>query len=187
MENITFVGFILLESFWFSLPAYVANMAPVFAKGVPFLNIPVDLGKTYQGKPLFGSHKTYRGFFFGIVSAIIICCSQAVLYEWIPFFRDISLIDYSSTCFILLGFLFGFGALAGDVIKSFFKRRVGVVSGKSWFPFDQMDYLIGMLVLVSFVYIPPVTHIIVILILGATMSLITSYIGYFLGMKETKI
>lgn len=187
MENITLIGFILLESFWFSLPAYVANMAPVLAKGIPFLNIPVDLGKTYRGKPLFGSHKTYRGFFFGIVSAMIICYIQTILYEKTTLFQDISLIDYGSTCFILLGFLFGFGALAGDTIKSFFKRRMNIVSGRSWFPFDQIDYLIGILLFVSFIYIPPMTHIFAIFVLGVILSLISSYIGYLFGMKDAKI
>ena len=187
MENIALIGSILLKSFWFSLPAYIANMAPVLSKRVPFLNIPIDLGKTYRGKPLFGSHKTYRGFFFGIISAMIVCYIQTILYEKNAIFQDISLLNYSSTCFILLGFLFGFGALAGDTIKSFFKRRINIMSGKSWFPFDQIDYMIGMLLFVSFVYIPPVTYIVAILILGAATSLVASYIGYFLGMKETKI
>ena len=104
MENIALIGSILLKSFWFSLPAYIANMAPVLSRGVPFLNIPVDLGKTYRGKPLFGSHKTYRGFFFGIISAMIVCYIQTILYEKSTVFQNISLLDYGSTCFILLGF-----------------------------------------------------------------------------------
>jgi CDP-2,3-bis-(O-geranylgeranyl)-sn-glycerol synthase len=37
------------------------------------------------------------------------------------------------------------GALLGDVIESFFKRRIGKDRGQDWIPFDQLDFLIGAL------------------------------------------
>ncbi|KAA0006124.1 MAG: CDP-archaeol synthase, partial [Thermoplasmata archaeon] len=40
-----------------------------------------------------------------------------------------------------------FGALLGDIVESFFKRRVGKERGEDWIPFDQVDFLIGALIL----------------------------------------
>jgi len=38
-----------------------------------------------------------------------------------------------------------FGALIGDIIKSFFKRRIGKKRGQDWIPFDQIDFILGVL------------------------------------------
>jgi CDP-2,3-bis-(O-geranylgeranyl)-sn-glycerol synthase len=47
---------------------------------------------------------------------------------------------------ILILFSLCFGALLGDVIESFFKRRVGKDRGQDWIPFDQLDFLVGALI-----------------------------------------
>ena len=36
-----------------------------------------------------------------------------------------------------------FGALCGDIIESFFKRRVGKNRGENWIIFDQLDFILG--------------------------------------------
>jgi len=38
-----------------------------------------------------------------------------------------------------------FGALIGDIVESFFKRRIGKVRGQDWIPFDQLDFILGAL------------------------------------------
>ena len=38
-----------------------------------------------------------------------------------------------------------FGALFGDIIESFFKRRMGRNRGEDWIPFDQLDFILGVL------------------------------------------
>jgi len=58
-------------------------------------------------------------------------------------FAEISLVDYSN--WLLFGFLMGFGALLGDMTKSFFKRRLGYAPGKPFIPFDQLDFVVGAL------------------------------------------
>ena len=37
------------------------------------------------------------------------------------------------------------GALLGDIIESFFKRRIGKSRGENWIPFDQIDFILGVL------------------------------------------
>ena len=39
-----------------------------------------------------------------------------------------------------------FGALFGDIIESFFKRRIGKNRGENWIPFDQLDFIVGVLI-----------------------------------------
>ena len=45
----------------------------------------------------------------------------------------------------LIAYAMGFGALAGDAIESFFKRRTGRERGQPWVPFDQLDFVVGSL------------------------------------------
>ena len=116
----------LLKCFYLMLPAYFANMAPVIVKKIDLLAFPVDFNKKIDGKPILGKNKTYRGIIFGIVFAIFIAYLQFSLYR-IPFFNQISFVDYQN--WLLFGLLMGAGALTGDLVKSFFKRRLNINPG----------------------------------------------------------
>lgn len=128
----------LLKLVVFIAPSYAASIAPVLAaktKMIEFLNIPVDLSSG-----LFGSHKTIRGYVVGIF-----CGTFFAVY--INYFTNFWTLEQA----LLLGFLVSFGSLLGDTIKSFFKRRTGIPPGSDWFPFDQLDYVIGALLLSALV------------------------------------
>ncbi|MFH1510196.1 MAG: CDP-archaeol synthase [Candidatus Woesearchaeota archaeon] len=140
---------LVLQALYFMLPAYIANMAPVFFRKVPVLNYPVDFNKALGGKPILGKNKTFRGFVFGTMFAVLTCFVQYLVNSE---YLTPSGVDYSY--WLLLGFLLGFGALFGDAVKSFFKRRVGIPPGKPFIPFDQLDYSLGALLFVSMVYLP---------------------------------
>ena len=58
--------YLILQAPWFMLPAYFANMAPVFCKGTLS-----SLAKPINSK-LFGEHKTWRGIIVAVFFAIII-------------------------------------------------------------------------------------------------------------------
>ncbi|MEM4500149.1 MAG: CDP-2,3-bis-(O-geranylgeranyl)-sn-glycerol synthase [Candidatus Woesearchaeota archaeon] len=134
----------ILKSIWFLLPAYIANSTPVLVYKLPVLNVPVDFNRKLNGKPIFGTHKTWRGLVFGILFGMIITYLQAILYQNFEFIKKISIYDYENA--FLFGFLMSFGALFGDLVKSFFKRRVGIREGKDWPIFDQIDFIVGALV-----------------------------------------
>jgi CDP-2,3-bis-(O-geranylgeranyl)-sn-glycerol synthase len=168
------------------LPAAIANMMPVFARKINFLNISVDFDKKwFDNKPIFGNHKTYRGFFFGILGAIGVAYLQSLLYQY-QFFKEISLFNYNETSFFIIGFLFGFGVLFGDLIKSFFKRRMSIKSGDSFFPWDQLDLVIGAIVFISIIEIPPWQMVLFYLIAGPLFHVLFNHIGYWLGIREVK-
>lgn len=176
---------IILEALYFFLPAYFANMAPVFASrifGDKFITS-IDFNKTIGGKRIFGDHKTWRGLFSGIVVALLVVYLQSILYQF-NFFHNISLIDYKSESIFIFGILLGFGALFGDIVKSFFKRRVGIKSGGSWPIFDQLDFVVGALLFVAIIYIPTWQHILILILFTPFLHWLTNVIGYKLGWKS---
>lgn len=136
----------LLFVYWFFAPAGLSNLAAFVSGKIPFLkpyNQPVDFGMKFRNKRILGSHKTIRGFVAGIIAGILCVYLEIFLYTQFSFIRDIVPVDYTTINPILLGSLLGFGALAGDAVKSFFKRLKNVPPGKSWVPFDQIDYILG--------------------------------------------
>ena len=121
---------------WFFLPAMVANMAPVIATRfnlTPILNKPLDAKLMWRGQRLFGSHKTIRGLIWGVITGAITAVIQYRITGWFG----------SVDAAVSLGALLGFGALTGDAIKSFFKRRWAIQPGSIWMPWDQIDFVIG--------------------------------------------
>lgn len=167
---------IIFKIIWLFLPAYAANMAASIFK-LKFLDFPI------QGK-FFGSHKTYRGFFFGIIFALVIAWWQKILFS-LHFFQKISYLNYTKN-FLLIGFLLGFGALLGDLIESFFKRRIGIAPGQKWIPFDQIDYTGGALLFISFLWLPSFEFISTSLILNFFLHIFINHLGFWLGIRKSK-
>jgi CDP-2,3-bis-(O-geranylgeranyl)-sn-glycerol synthase len=178
-------------SLWFLLPAAVANVVPIFIAVIPGLNkldAPIDGGRMYRGRELLGKHKTWRGFIIGIIASTSILGLQQFAYCHYGWGKTASgAVDYSLLPLFILGPLFGLGALGGDAIESFFKRQRGVASGSSWMPFDQLDYIIGgVLVTLPFVRLTPIQYI-WIFILWFGIHLLASYGGYLVGLKKSPI
>ncbi|MBC7074147.1 CDP-archaeol synthase, partial [Candidatus Parcubacteria bacterium] len=59
------------------------------------------------------------------------------------FIQEISLFDYSRADGFLFGTLFALGQIFGDLGFAFLKRRIGLVPGAPFLPFDQTNYVIG--------------------------------------------
>jgi CDP-2,3-bis-(O-geranylgeranyl)-sn-glycerol synthase len=178
--------FLIFQSLYFIVPAAFANMAPPLAKRIDFLGRPVDFGKRWRGKRILGDHKTFRGLLFGVIAAVVAAFLQKILYEDVFFFRELSIVDYSATNFVALGFLLGFGALFGDMVESFFKRRRGTAPGKPWIPWDQMDFLLGSLLFCMVLFIPPWKVIVILVILVPILHIAINRIGYMLGLQKNK-
>ncbi len=171
----------LWEAFWFFLPAGFANMAPVLAARMPGLkgwNAPLDLGRSWQGARIFGDHKTWRGLISGTIFAAFI--------GWVQY-RFIATSPEPLWFILLATGAMGFGALLGDAIKSFIKRRRGIASGNAWVPFDQIDYIVGGLIFAGLFIRLGVSQIILIFIIYFGLHLIVSYAGYLTGFKKKPI
>ncbi len=181
----------LLFAIWYFLPAAFANAAPVFVAKIPALQkfeAPMDFGKSFKGQRVFGSHKTWRGFIAGVIVATLTFWLQQYLVKHYAWAFDLtSQVNYVGLPTLIVGPLFGIGALGGDAIESFFKRQHHVPPGHGWFPFDQTDYIIGGAILTA-PFVPLSFREYAILILFWLFAHIAaSYIGYLVGLKERPI
>jgi CDP-2,3-bis-(O-geranylgeranyl)-sn-glycerol synthase len=172
---------------YFFVPAYLANMAPVVARGhAEWLAGPMDGGRTWRGRRLLGDHKTWRGLLAGVVVGSLTFAAQRWLWEH-GIARDLALLDYGAADPWLPGALLGLGAGLGDAVKSFFKRRVDIAPGGSWLGFDQLDFMVGAYACVAPVFVPPLLATIAILPVVFLGSIATTVAAYWLGMKEAWI
>lgn len=168
---------VITEAVWLMLPAYIANpTAVVFGGGTP-----VDFGKNWKdGRRILGDGKTFRGLIGGTACGIIVGLVQMnVPSQW-------SLGSFTLTTIITLSF----GALLGDMVKSFFKRRSGFERGAKLPLVDQLDFVAGAWVL-TYLFDPvwfsdnfTFWIIITVLILTPLLHRLTNIIGYYLKLKK---
>ncbi len=116
-----------LETIWLFLPAYFANAMPVLIHG----GGPLDAGNNWvDNKRLLGDHKTIYGTIAGITAGSLVALIQGNLVQ---------------------GVLFAFGAILGDLIFAFIKRRLGIKPGQPLPVWDQVGFIILAILLGSIV------------------------------------
>jgi len=161
---------------WFIFPAYCANAAPVIFGG----GKPMDFGKKFvDGKPFLGSHKTFRGFLAGIIVGTLVGAAQTVIFEQV-LFQYSPQFEYS----ILLGFVLSLGALTGDLIESFIKRRLNRSPGSSLPVADQIDFILGAFLFSIPVSFPSLVSALIILLITIPIHLLTNLGAALLNMKN---
>lgn len=179
---------IVLQVLWLLVPAGVANMAPAVAahyNWLPRIAGPIDFGLKLGGRRIFGTHKTIRGFAVGIIGGGITGGIQHFLRN-IMFFQSISIFTYDPFGYaVFFGAVLGFAALVGDATKSFLKRRLHIAPGKSWKPFDQIDFVIGALIAAEFFTSISLVHIIVALVVFGIATFCVSVVGVALRIKQS--
>ncbi|MGQ9788207.1 MAG: CDP-2,3-bis-(O-geranylgeranyl)-sn-glycerol synthase [Candidatus Hadarchaeaceae archaeon] len=159
---------LFLTALWFILPAYVANATPVVLGG----GRPIDGGRVFiDGHPLFGPGKTIRGFISGLIAGSIFGVLQGLATEQLHFYS-------------VLGFLLALGALMGDLLGSFIKRRVNLERGSAAPVLDQLGFVVLALLFASPVSVPSLEMILIILIITPPIHLATNFIGHKLKLKD---
>lgn len=179
-EAIVIIG----QAFWFMLPAYVANPSAVLTGG----GTPMDLGKNFiDGKRILGDGKTWRGLIGGTCAGMILGLIQTLI---VTVFKSSDWSFGSCPYFLVTIFCLAFGALLGDTIKSFVKRRLGIERGAKVPLMDSLDFVLGAwLLLILFSYswfIGTFTkwHILVVLIITPFLHRGVNIAGYKLGKKK---
>jgi len=163
---------------WFVFPAYCANAIPVIFGG----GYPLDAGRTFfDGKPIFGSHKTFRGFFSGLVIGTFVGFLQTVFFQ-----NVLSQYDARFQYDVLLGFMLSLGALVGDLLESFVKRRLDIPPGSSLPIADQLDFVVGALLFSLPVSSPSLPTIVIIIIITPPIHVLTNFLANCLGIKREK-
>ena len=160
----------LLFAIWFFLPAGVANVTPIFVGNWKLLkqyNKPIDMGITFRGKRIFGDNKTIYGTLIGILAGVL----ATILLQQT----------------LILGLLLSIGALGGDLVKSFFKRQLNIPSGKTWFPFDQLDYIFGALLLSALYVQLTMAQYVTTGIAWFAIHIISTITGYLFKLKSSPL
>ena len=168
-----------LEMAWLFLPGIAANIAPVFATRFwPAKSLPVwEAG--------LGKNKTWRGVWAGVGAAAAV----GVLHyigrdvEWVLLASRIPATTFAAT--VGFAILLGAAALLGDAIESFIKRRLRKQPGESWAPWDQIDFAIGMIVVVMFVVPLSFSDIVIAVLVLGVGSFLTSVCGVTMHIKKS--
>lgn len=188
----------VLTALWLMLPAYLSNMLPVFVGG----GTPIDFGRSMKdGRRILGNGKTWRGLLIApLVAAALVLPLRLLVHHtgW----GDVQ--DWPTWgpewWWIVIAYAMGLGALTGDAVESFFKRRTGRERGERWFPWDQLDFVIGSILFGAiaatilhasgatasnyFVDVFTWDRLLAIFLLTPGLHLLVNYIGYKIGTKD---
>jgi len=156
----------ITDALVFILPAYCTNAAPVIFGG----GRPIDGGRRFlDGQPILGAHKTVRGAAAGLTIGTLVSLIQSVLLQ------------YS----FVLGLVTSIGAVLGDLAKSFFKRRLRIPPGSPFPVADQLDFVLGAILMSLLVSPPPLKTVMILLVLTPILHVLTNCGAYLLGLKKT--
>ena len=171
---------------WLAAPVVIAALVHVIVlkfRWLEPLRIPLDGGASWRGRRLFGDNKTVRGAVVMIgVSAIVAVLQGAFRIPRLEYF------DYQDANLLALGLLLGIGFVVGELPNSFIKRQLGVAPGAHagvWHTLaDQLDSVIGALLTLSFLWIPPLRVWIVALVMGTGLHMAVNGVFVLLGVKR---
>lgn len=166
---------------WVMLPAYIPNNVAVLAGG----GRPIDAGKTLSdGKRILGDGKTWRGTAFGTAAGVLVALGLNQLH---PVVNHVVAADPFP---IAAAVSLAFGAMLGDILASFLKRRTGRQRGAAFPGVDQLDFVIVSLALTAIVstgwffetFSLPV--LVAVFVLTPFLHVATNAIAYALGLKD---
>jgi CDP-2,3-bis-(O-geranylgeranyl)-sn-glycerol synthase len=159
------VAALVVESLKLIFPAYCANAAPVIVGG----GLPMDFGKNFvDGRRVFGKNKTFRGFFFGLLVGVLVGSVEVMLFSY-------------PLLFLLLSPL---GALLGDLAGAFLKRRLDIPPGGLLPVVDQIDFVVGAIVLMLPLPIISLPLAVAMLIITPPIHMLTNFAAYKLKLKS---
>ncbi len=169
----------LLRSVFLFLPAMVANAAPVIASKIIRRRHPLDMGKKLpiDGRRILGQSKSVEGFIAGVVGGL----ATGIVYAAI----------LNNASWVIYGLVSGFGALSGDAINSFIKRRLGIKPGDPFIPLDQLSFLLIAYILIKGTRVDTLSGVnvgIIDLSIGIYVVMVlhplTNLIAYYMGLKD---
>src|SRR3989449_2259027 len=126
------------QALWFFLPAFIANpMAVVFGGGSP-----IDGGRSLSdGQRIFGDGKTWRGLIGGTFSGAVLGLLLSLPFDLLG---SSSSWSYGSpTVAFASSAVLALGALLGDLVGAFVKRRLPPPPGGGATGPDQNNFVGG--------------------------------------------
>lgn len=206
---------LLIFSLLFIAPAYISNASMVITGG----GKPIDGGRYFRdGRRILGDHKTWNGLkgplYIGIPISFFIFLLFNIL--WMPIsdiindataqgqyllYNEPKIFQYyfiggefpiNFLVLIIRIVLASYGAVIGDLIGSFLKRRFDIKSGAPFWIVDQLDFALVALLFVSIpgfispklFLLPDIFIITFLLILTPAVSIIANTVAYAVGLKN---
>ncbi|GAB7094557.1 CDP-2,3-bis-(O-geranylgeranyl)-sn-glycerol synthase [Halolamina litorea] len=173
---------LIAGALWAMLPAYVPNNAAVLAGG----GRPIDGGRTMNGKRLLGDGKTWRGTAVGTAVGVALALLLDAAAPAAGDALGITLPGFPINAAVGLAL----GAMLGDIGASFIKRRSGRERGAAFPGLDQLDFVVGALVL-ALLFAPDWTletftlgRVAVVAVVTPLLHVGTNVIAYWLGVKD---
>lgn len=206
---------LLIFSLLIIVPAYISNASMVITGG----GKPIDGGRNLRdGRRILGDHKTWNGLKGPLYIGIPISFCIFLLFNglWEPinrviidattqgqyaFYVDINIFKYyfiggefpiNFLVLIIRIVLASYGAVLGDLIGSFLKRRFNIKSGEPFWIIDQLDFALVALLFIAIpgfiapnlFFLPDPFIIIFLIILTPAVSVIANTVAYAIGLKD---
>jgi CDP-2,3-bis-(O-geranylgeranyl)-sn-glycerol synthase len=131
----------------------------------------MDFSKSLSdGQRVFGDHKTIRGFVSGLIVGVIVGAFESVL-----FYQNL----------MIVAILASLGALIGDLAGAFVKRRLKISPGGSLPVLDQLDFVVGAMLLVSPIVSLSLGTALILVLVTPPIHFLTNLGAYALGLKST--
>ncbi len=162
-----------IEAIWFILPAYVANGAPVVLARFIKNRHPMDFGRKFiDGRRILGDSKSWEGFVFGVLCGTLTAIFQSYLLD--------------NYVLLIRGFILSVGALVGDCLGAFIKRRLGLPPGSPAPLLDQLSFLVvAMGLAYAFhMYTLNIYQTIFLIVLTPILHVVSNAIAYLLKLKN---
>jgi len=171
--------FELILGFWIVIPAYAANGFAPLARG----RRRIDFGKKIGGREILGAGKTWEGLILALIVGTLFGALEVYLYPQLnPIAMEAGFSLQNITIFSV--FFVALGAMVGDMIGSFIKRRLDIGRGDSAPLLDQLDFLAGAFLFASLFVPISFISILIFIIITPFVHYLASFIGYKLGVKE---
>jgi CDP-2,3-bis-(O-geranylgeranyl)-sn-glycerol synthase len=180
-----------LAVLWLLLPTYIANALATLPKG---RGPAMDLGRVWarDGRRILGGSKTWSGFLAGSLGGM----PFGLLEAWLillapPNLKLVPVLAPSVLAAVPLAAILTFGAMTGDALGSFLKRRLGRSSGARTFLLDQLPFVlvpiaVGLVVYPSLFLEVFASWEAVLWLLVYTLGLHAAFnwVGFKLGLKK---
>lgn len=185
---------IVAQALWFSLPVILAGLTHIAAIRLDWLpalaRVPLDGGCTVRGRRLLGANKTLRGALVMVAATVL--ATAALAWAGGAVHRELSVADLQRNQAWLWGLLLGLGYVVGELPNSFIKRQLDIPPGAAprhrwralFWTLDQADSLIGILVVLAFVWRPDPAFAAVLLALTLLVHPAVAGLMVMLNLKD---